>query len=54
MIYTPKKPNDAVPAKGTVVLLTIGYSDYQKQLTDPLRVLLNDAGYGLTLSIIHI
>lgn len=49
MIYTEKMSQSATTAKGTIVLLTGVYLDYQKQLSDPLRVLLNNAGYGLTI-----
>ena len=49
MIFTAEPVAGADNAKGTIVLLTGVYTDYQKQLSDPLRVLLNNAGYGLTI-----
>ena len=36
-------------SKGTIVLLTDLYGDYQKQLADPLRICVNTAGYGLVV-----
>ncbi len=35
--------------KGSILFLTDYYSDYQKQLIEPLRVLIEDAGYGLVV-----
>ena len=36
-------------SRGTIVLLTDFYADYQKQLADPMRRQVNDAGFGLTV-----
>jgi len=37
--------------KGTILLLSDCYSEYQKQLIDPLRFQLAEAGYGLCVAI---
>ena len=47
MSATPGNSNVSSALKGTIVLLTDFYGDYQKQLADPLRIRVNEAGYGL-------
>jgi len=49
MLKLDYSPNQGQNLRGQIALLTDFYADYQRQLTDPMRLILNEAGFGLTV-----